>query len=479
MTIPDRRATIMILDGARPDVFDSLASAGDLPNITRYVLEQGGSVPATTVFPSTTGVAYMPLLNGCFPGTCDVPGIRWVDLEQYGGRWWHDRRHVRSYCGVQGSLLNTDVPAHIRSLFDLEPDSVALCTPFSRGLSPGRELVTLPRLVWGSLAHYTGHYQSMDRSVARELRNVARLASRLVFAVFPTVDGLTHFFDPWHPKVLDGYRYFDEVVGRYARRGGFSGDHLIAIVSDHGSTKIDLHTDVSVELEAFGLRTLRHPILWRRDPHVAVMISGNASGQVYLRPGHKRSHRWSVSEIEGGEVPTIPREIVTYLAELEGVALVAGVDGEDVTVVSRDGRATLSPAANGRILYTPESADVLALGTGPFELSPDEWLTRSFDGPYPDAPVQLMQIFRSARTGDLVVAAAAGADLRKDWEIPEHRSGHGGLVPEHMKCVVAVNQPMVGPIRTVDIFPLVVRHLGYEIPAGVDGVLRPSFAEAA
>ena len=61
--------TVVMLDGARPDVFDRLVAAGDLPNISRHVLEPGGRVPATTVFPSTTGIAYLPFLTGCYPGT--------------------------------------------------------------------------------------------------------------------------------------------------------------------------------------------------------------------------------------------------------------------------------------------------------------------------------------------------------------------------------------------------------------------------
>src|SRR5690242_12965112 len=71
-TMSERRATLFIMVGARPDIFDYLAARSDLPNISRLVLERGGSVPSTTVFPSTTGVAYLPFLTGCYPGTCDV-----------------------------------------------------------------------------------------------------------------------------------------------------------------------------------------------------------------------------------------------------------------------------------------------------------------------------------------------------------------------------------------------------------------------
>ncbi|MDT8437282.1 MAG: alkaline phosphatase family protein, partial [Gemmatimonadota bacterium] len=82
------RATILLLDGARPDVLDHLRAAGDLPHLERHLLAGADCGAAVTAFPSTTGVAYLPFLTGCYPGTCDVPGIRWLDPRRYDGRWW-------------------------------------------------------------------------------------------------------------------------------------------------------------------------------------------------------------------------------------------------------------------------------------------------------------------------------------------------------------------------------------------------------
>lgn len=480
MTRHERRATLLVLDGARPDVFQQLAQAGDLPNISRHVLEPGGAAAATTVFPSTTGVAYLPFLTGCYPGTCDVPGIRWMDVAQYRGRWIRDAEHVRSYCSLQAGKLNSDLRSGIQSLFDLERDAVAICTPFNRGLQPGAEWAVVLRALVGSQAHYTGRYDLLDAVVGRALEQAARLANRLVFAVFPAVDGITHWLDPWHPRVLQAYREFDRAFGRYVRAGGVTGDHLVAIVSDHGAAPVTQHADLSLALEARGLRTLRHPLLWRRNPSVAVMVGGNGAAHVYLRPGRPRSHRYSLAEIEGGGVPGIAPDLVSYLAELGGVALVAATDGRDVVVVSRRGRARLTPMPDAFIRYLPDTADVLGLGPEARQLSPAEWLATGISGPYPDAPVQLLQLFRSRRSGDLVVASDAGTDLRSDWEIPEHRSGHGSLVPEHMRCVVATNRKIAEVVRTVDLFPLLVEHLGYDVPAGIDGLLpAPALAAAA
>lgn len=467
---PGRRATIVLLDGARPDVFEMLADRGDLPNCCRY-LSNGGPVAATTVFPSTTGVAYLPFLTGCYPGTCDVPGTRWMDRARYTGRWIRDRMHVRNYCGLQGSHFNSDVAGTLTSLFDIEHDTVALCTPFTRGLAPERIRTILPRLVLGGLAHYTKNYEALDAAVGRDFVNAAKESRRLVFAVFPAIDGITHSYDPWHPRVLDLYRRFDRTLASYAEAGGLDGDHLLVIASDHGAGRVDRHVCISRALEAAGLSVLRHPKLWRRKPDVAVMVSGNSAAHVYLAPSRKRNHRCTIPEIEEGGVDGIPRWLVTHLAELDGVAFVAGIDGEDVLIASASGRAHLRTLESGAIAYTPTTADVLQIGSMAAVHSPSEWLERTYNGPFPDAPVQLTQIFRSSRTGDLVIAAGPGADLRQECEVPEHRSGHGSLVAEHMRCLMALNRPVEGPMRTVDLFPLVLKHLGHDVPVGIDGVL--------
>lgn len=464
------RATLIIVDGARPDVFEYLRAAGDLPNLERYVLATGSSSRATTVFPSTTGVAYLPFLTGCYPGTCDVPGIRWLDARRYRGGWWRDREHLRSYCGPQGGMLNTDLRPGIQSLFELIDDSVALCSPFTRGLGPGRDRVQFGRMFWGGLAHYTCGYGTLERSVGRELVRLAARPHRFTFAVFPGVDGVTHWWDPWHHQVLSVYREFDDIIGRYAEAGGFDGEQLTLVVSDHGLTRVDHHTDIALALEDIGIPTLRHPVVWRRNPRAAVMVSGNGSVQVYFRPGMPRAHRYDLATIEDGGVEGIPAGVVRYLAGLPGIALVVAQQGDAVRVVSREGRATLEPAGGDRIRYSPETADVLELGQAAVR-SEREWLAASVDGRYPDAPVQLLQLFRAPRTGDLAVIGELGTDLRLDWEIPEHRSGHGSLIAEHMRCLVAANVQLVDPVRTVDLFPLILDHLGMPVPEGIDGIL--------
>ncbi|MGH7607698.1 MAG: alkaline phosphatase family protein, partial [Gemmatimonadales bacterium] len=108
-----RRVVFVLVDGARPDVFRELLDRGELPHIARWVVEPGGFTVGTSVFPSTTGVAYIPFLFGRYPGTSNVPGIRWLDRAGAGptAGWRGQWRAARSYCGVQAGLMNHDIHA--------------------------------------------------------------------------------------------------------------------------------------------------------------------------------------------------------------------------------------------------------------------------------------------------------------------------------------------------------------------------------
>jgi len=89
----------------------------------------------------------------------------------------------------------------------------------------------------------------------------------------------------------------------------------------------------------------------------------------------------------------------------------------------------------------------------------------------PDEDQRPLRLGRSARAGDLVLAARAGSDFRGPWEIPEHKSGHGSLIAEHMAVPIAASVPLPeAPLRTVDLMPTMLELLGVPVPPGLDGV---------
>ena len=464
-----RRVVFVLIDGARADVLRDLLDRGELPNLARSVIEPGGMSVGTSVFPSTTGVAYIPFLFGRYPGSAGIPGIRWLDRTGAAGDWRARWRAARSYCGVQGGWLNQDIAAG-PSLFDLVPESVAICTPITRGLRPGAHRIPLQRALLGAAAHYAGTYPALDRAVARAWLAAADQPWRFLFVVFPGIDGITHLKDPRHPAVLASYRAVDQALGAFVartRQNGRGGElPAFFVAADHGAGVMREHCDVAVQLEAWGIPTVRHPMhVWRRGARAATMVSGNASVQLYFEP------------LSGRPTPRTEREIPDHLLErllaLPAVRLAACRDDRGGVIVrTKRARARLSEAV-GMIRYDPLEGDPLGLGRDVLELEDRELLSRSRETDVPDAPRQLLQLFQSPRAGDLVLAAGPGADFRGPWEIPEHKAGHGSLIAEHMEVPIAASVPLPpGPIRTVDLMPAMLEHLGMALGQGtaLDGV---------
>jgi Type I phosphodiesterase / nucleotide pyrophosphatase len=486
MGVPISRCLLLLVDGLRPDVAEARLAVGELPHL-EAMLEAGGRTRAITVFPSTTSVAYLPFLTGCTPGHCNIPSIRWLDREAYGGRWWREREAVRSYCGYQAPRLDDDIAPDVRTIFELVPDSIGIFTPVARGLTPDRDPSRRERQFWGALAHYAQWHQPSDDAVARHLLRAVDGPARFVFAQFPAVDGYSHQTDPDAEPVRRALRKVDAVVGRVRARLKARGElesTLILVVSDHGAASVHTHLDLADWFRAQGVPTLSHPILWQRAPRAAVMVAGNGSAMVYARPGESRAARWPIERLRRPETFGVEGDLVAALLREPAVGLVAAETADGgVWVSSAEGAARLRLTGNGDTItamaYEPLTGDPLECG-GARRGSARDWLEASWDAEYPDGVYHLLDQFRTGRTGDLLVIAREGFDFRRRYEVPEHLAGHGSLVRSHMQTPVWSSEPLPAePIRTVDLFPAMLDWLGVAAPAGIDGesIWRPGGRE--
>lgn len=465
------RCFLLLVDGLRPDVAESRLDAGDLPHLAA-MLQRGGRTHAITSFPSTTSVAYLPFLTGCAPGHCHVPSIRWLDRAEYGGRWWRDRRAVRSYCGYQAVMLDRDLNPEVQTIFELVPESIGIFTPVARGLTPERDPSRLERRLWGSLAHYAQWHQPSDAAVSRHLLRAAEGNSRFVFAQFPAVDGYTHQSGPDSYRVHRALRKVDGTVGllrqRLHEKGELDGS-LILLVSDHGASRVHTHLDLAHWFRAHGVPTLSHPVLWGRHPRAAVMVAGNGSAMVYARPGESRPDRWPIERLRRPRTFGGRGDLIAALVREPAVALLAAeLQSGGIWVASGDSEARLC-TQGGEFVYEAISGDPLGLGSY-WCGSSRESLEATWNGPFPDAPFQLMDQFRTRRSGDLLVIAREGYDFRDRYEVPEHRAGHGSLIRAHMQTPVWSSRPIPPtPLRTVDLFPAMLHWLRLPVPRGIDG----------
>lgn len=467
-----RQCIMLMMDGARADVFESLLAKGDLPHIARHVVEPGCYRRATTSFPSTTGPAYLPFLTGCTPATCNVPGLRWMDKRVYRAG---ARRGLRSYVGVESIRLNHDLSDAVETLFEIFPQSYNALSVASRGVARRRTPTYWYRMLYIYYAHLTDRWDYVDAWVARHMAAVVAGRLQLLFGVFVGVDEFSHLVGPFDARVVQSYRVIDAAVGTIAQRlqrTGRSAETLWWLVSDHGFTETHTHFCAGQYLEARQCPTISYPLVYRRGCRAANMVCGNGMTHLYFRHRDGWQHPVTYAYLRQ-EMPLV----LEGLLHQPAVDLIAmrGDHGE-VVVKTTEGEASLR-MTDGVITYTCRRGDPLGLlETGADQtrrLTTEENLTASFHGRYPDAAYQLAHLFTSPRTGDMVLSATPGYDLRKDFEFPEHRGSHGSLHCDHMWVPLACSVPLApGPLRTMDVFPTTLQLMGKAPLRPVEGVVR-------
>ena len=463
------RSIFLLLDGARADVFDEMLHRGDLPNLSRHVIERGGRATATTVFPSVTGVAYATYVTGCYPRGTNLPGVKWLDRKQYARRSMSISR-FRNYTGLGHFMMDRDLSPDVRTLFELLKPSRNIFGTVSRGTGMARNAFLLRRVPYALGFLMTGDWAPIDERSHQVLYRAAKRRDRFTFHTTLQIDEHSHHDGPFSPRAREGYRAFDralgELVTRLSRQGTLERT-LLCFGSDHGHSEVEGHFDLARFFEGRGHKTFYYPKLVQHwfGCEVAVMVGGNGMGHVYLR-----GSGWDADETGEERLGRLPGIVDALLDEpaIDVCAWRSGNDG-DVVVQSRRGRATVRLVGDD-LHYTVDAAgDPFGYVPLPARMSHATSLHLTHETLYPDGLVQVAQLFGSPRAGDLVVSAAPGWDLDRPHQ-RAHRSGHGTLHRDHMRVPFALSHPFrTTGVRTVDAFPTILELLGEAVPAGIDG----------
>ncbi|MEM9823254.1 MAG: alkaline phosphatase family protein [Bacteroidota bacterium] len=464
-----KKTTIFYLvDGARYDMMKDLLEAGELPNVQNHILNQGTFRKATSCFPSTTGPAYLPHLTGCFPGTSDITGIRWFDKKEF-RRKRFNKMAMRSYCGPEAAWFNTDMPTDRPTLHELLGNTYNIFSMITRNIPEERDLAKKGKSGLYIRAHFLHQHTPVDEAAHHHLMRGLDLDPSFIFTVFPCVDWNSHTYQPQSEQTIESYRFMDKSVGESVaklKKLGKWEDTLFVITSDHGLTATNHHFDLAKYFSQKGLKALQYPTIFTIRPKTAVMISGNSFGAV-----HFLHHEGS--EVLRGEAVQNAMGEATWKDLIQQAAIDFVTwrgTYNDYWVESKKGRAQIKNRPEG-LSYHPQTGDPFDFGLMDRPMDQQQALEATFDSDYPDALVQIAQLFKSRRAGDLVVGAANGYDLRDTWEYPEHRGSHGSLCKEHMHVPFIYNQ--VGwdprPARTADIFNSICAWMGVEVPHATDG----------
>ena len=232
-------------------------------------------------------------------------------------------------------------------------------------------------------------------------------------------------------------------------------DTLIIITSDHGHTNTYEHFDLVDYLKRKNKSVFYYPLTFKKlykKFDSSVMVSGNSMAHVYLNNEFNWSKPFSFRQHE---------ELINDLISQDAVDIISYKNSKgDIIILSSRGKSLVSDKESS-IYYQPLEND-------PFDYSIDEGFydknqlfNLTYETDYPDAIVQLLQIFRSNRCGDLVLSANPGWDFRKKFEFPLHKSSHGSLRREHMVVPLILNKKInnVPKIRTVDIYNTMLEFL--------------------
>jgi hypothetical protein len=417
------RVVVVIVDGLPIDLADDV-----IPGLPFLGPRLPYAATAVSCFPSTTGPAYFPFLAGCTPGRANVPGIRWFDRTRPTPSAF-PHRGLRSYVGPDARRLATDTKA--TTLFARHAWPVS--SPIPKDLPKRGELSR--DLVWAT-AHFTHRWEQADRRTSWKLGRALRKDREIVFAVFPSVDELGHTFGLTSDRPRDALAEIDRQLEE--KLSGFEGELVLS--ADHGLTSTHTHLDLRGIVEESEGTTIAYPFITKRFPQAVVCESGNAMANVYLR-----------GEEAWADLPSVDRcrELAARLLEIEGIDSV-GVRGEvtgTAELWTRGGMGLVGFDETGLFQDGPIFAETFESAT------PEEALEHSRSEQHPDAAFALSSLLASERTGDLVVSALSGFDLRAKSEWPEHHASHGGLHRDH--TVVPVRSSALlpaAPLRTLDLF---------------------------
>ena len=452
-----RSVVILIADGLTPEVLDEAIRDGVVPELAALAAENGRHL-ITTVFPSVTGVAYIPMLTGVHPAEAGIPGLRWFDrsrrLSALLGR-------ARSYVGLQIRSMNDDLlPTAVTAFERVGGDALGMETVITRGLPRHRQLdrgaAYAARVIHAHLAGDVARWAALEEERAdRLITRVRRERPRFVFAAFTSGDKAAHRDGAGSAGVRRSLQLVDHVARSIrcdAERDGRWSSMQLWVASDHGHSPLEHHLDIADEMRGVGIRVRSHPWTVPDRSEAAVMVGGNGMAHIYLDLAVRTRRDWK--ELSSSWSPRI-EALLSHAA----IDIVAMRTSPSTVLIRRGARHAEIAVTENRFSYREIDGD--PLGCGSFEgLCDDEAHERCADSEYPDAVVQLGRLVLAERSGDVIISASPGWDLRRRYEPINHVSSHGALHRAHMMVPLVGNRRLeVAPRRTTDLFQILMREI--------------------
>jgi hypothetical protein len=194
---------------------------------------------------------------------------------------------------------------------------------------------------------------------------------------------------------------------------------------------------------------------------VMSLVSGTSMAHLYARGKSDWSGNSFFEDLENDG-------LVDALQNGGGVDLMAGRSREGgIVVLGENNRVHIREDIDGRITYIAKDGDPFGLSNVQQVMDAEAALSVTADSRYPDGILQMLQLFRSRRAGDLVLSAAEGASFSQGDGVT-----HGSLHRDHIMVPFMSSVPIgTQLLRSVDVFALILEVLGIEPAHALDGQL--------
>jgi len=467
---------IFFADGMDAQRLQEMLDAGLLPNIRRTFVEGGVRVRyAISSMPSITYPNCSSIITGLFPGHHGIMGNYWLD---------RDRLLIHYYMTFD-TARNVNGDLAPPTIYDMLSDrlTVSILVQTHKGVTESIDLKDVFDLGW-----VLGRYQWVNQRVGETFLKVVELANRVrrwpavVMTYYPGVDEIGHRFGPDSSEYAQVFTQLDRTVGTITGQVetlGLGRSTYYALIADHGMAPIRSGQDfdfIQWLRDERRIEVLNSPLdkpdyagrfaaMQKYD--AAATVDAGRVAMIHLRGRAGWTHR------PDGEEAYHWAHMEPAIHELPAAGMVAARGGPDRVVVwSRKGMLEVErKVEDGRKLYragAPEGAPLACSDTPNLARfaaagwhESREWLEATSGARYPDLVPQVVEMFDSPHTGDLVVFAAEG------WLLyAGEKAGHGSTLYRDMHVPMFFAGPdlpagtQIPLARIVDLVPTLVGLLG-------------------
>lgn len=381
--------------------------------------------------------------------------------------------------------------AHVSSRFDTSNNSIKAFTSLDediidnakfgklnmsftdfleRSILQGRGLGHLP--LFSFIGLHAPDAVSHEVGTGEEYRNALKKVDLMIggvvkyFTLRGEIDNITFIFSADHGT--------DTV--------GTTPEHHVPVI-----TKLAKDSGISIQ-DSLKTSTVGFFKKWKKDQakfSAIATVSGNANVQIYLKGGEKNlfSIKSSHQEIKSYQNNV---NLVQHLIKYPEVSQVFTKDlaNNHFYITSKDGESRIEESAEGfryeilkgndpMEISNPEAIEMITSGK---HYSGDEWARVTKDSNYPDCIVQIVQLLKAERSGDIIFDAKKGFE---PWD--EMQGGlHGSLRRDHIMIPLLISSPNLDPEkakavfenlgrlpRSVDMYPTMLKLLNLEQPTDI------------